>query len=91
MDIRFNKRRTTKYNWKIENVFSNQVIIITIRYNNVRLIMIINFIKSDLGGEKLTEKQVQKMREKENKWNTFKKMENKTEKVFIWCLKIEIL
>ena len=53
--------------------------------------MIINFIKSDLGGEKLTEKQVQKMREKENKWNTFKKMENKTEKVFIWCLKIEIL
>ncbi len=39
---------------------------------------------SDLGGEKVSEKQAQKIKEKEIKWNNFKKIENKMEKVIFF-------
>jgi len=46
---------------------------------------------SDLGGEKVSEKQAQKIKEKEIKWNNFKKIENKMEKVIFFLIKISIL
>ena len=45
------------------------------------MIFLIKKNKSDLGGERTTEKQVQKIKDREKDWINFKKSDNKKEKV----------